>query len=211
VSFLLFFGVAAVAAASGWLLGRRARATHARALPPAKKAGSAPSVSPLEPFGLDLGDVLVRPGQEDALLVGGLLLSEGSDPVAAILFARAGRGERKIVAAFPGPRTELFWLSVEDVEVARDPPSVLEIRGTMFDRSRRLPIGIQRHGQDLPDLPADALFAEYGNSLGGAAIVLRGTGTALVASGERIARDTVDHLPGNEVRASDDAPGPPPG
>jgi hypothetical protein len=197
MSIVLFCCAAASAAAVGWVSGRRAREEHERTLaatPPAPE----PPPNPFAAFPYSLGDVILRTQYDEALLRGGLRLSEGGAPVAAIFFGAGERGVTRIVMVFAGSKPEAFWLKAETgTQVSAEPPSSLPVGESFLERKRRLPVKVESFGDDVPSFDPEALFAEYRGGAGQGAVVLRGTGSTLVAAGDVVSRDILDRLPGS--------------
>jgi hypothetical protein len=197
MSFVVFCIAAAGAATVGWMSGRRAREEHERtqsAIPAAPE----PPPNPFAAFPYSLGDVILRTQHDEALLRGGLRLSEGGAPVAAIFFGAGERGVTRLVVVFAGSKPDAFWLKADPgAQVNAEPPSSLPVGEAVLERKRRLPVKVESFGDDVPPFDSEALFAEYRGGAGQGAVVLKGAGSTLVAAGDVVSRDLLDRLPGS--------------
>lgn len=122
-------------------------------------------------FPCALGDVVMRGTGDEAWLAGALLLADRA-PVAALFVAPEAGGDRAVLA-HPAPAEELVWLDPLDpaaLGLGAEPPASLEDKGDRFDRTKRLPVRVERHGSGAPDVGATAILAEY-KSLAGERIV----------------------------------------
>lgn len=194
MSMILFACVAAGAAAVGWVSGRKARERHDLAR---GGAVSPTAPNPFADYPCGLKDVLARTKDDEVLLSGGLRLSESGAPVAAIFFGTGPQGAPRQVVAFPGDRTEFFWLSPEQPQDSgAEPPSSIELQGIVLERSRRLPVIVERFGTDVPPVDREAIFAEYRGGSGQVAFLLRGPKATLCGSGEAASVSSVERYPG---------------
>lgn len=198
MSMMLFACVAAGAAAVGWVSGRKARERHERDAA-AQASVSQPPPNPFVAFPCGLKDVLGRTKDDEALLSGGLRLSEGGSPLAAVFYCLgASPGQTRVVVAFPEPRGDVLWLLADKTpQIAADPPSTIEADGTSLERVRRIPVLVERFGADLPDVDREAIFAEYRGGAGQSAFVLRGPKHCLVATGETVSFSSIERYPGS--------------
>lgn len=172
----------------GFMLGRwLVRRSRARRMigggagdSPATRPRGAPALAP-DPFGglpFKLGDVLLRRGLGDeacdeAWLAGALVFSE-ERPVAALFIAPEAGGDRAIwvchgvgEGAHRGSGFAVSWLTPlgkggpPALALAGEPPHSLEHDGVRFERARRLPLTVTRHGSGAPAVGAQAVVAEY--------------------------------------------------
>jgi hypothetical protein len=181
--------VTSILVASGVLLGRYlARGRKAQQGPSEEEEnerqrgkaaagqGEKKSEEPLEGFDCKVGDVVMRSSGEEAWLAGALVLREQA-PVAA-LFIAPEAGEDRAILARPKPTEELLWLKpvAPDVLglVGREPPASLEHRSDRFERTRRIPVRVQRLGSGAPDVGETAIFAEYASLAGDRIVVVMG-------------------------------------
>ena len=196
MSLILFTCVAAGAATFGWVSGRRARERHEQ-MAAARVAMNQPPPNPFAAFPCGLKDVLARTSSDEALLTGGLRLSEAGSPIAAIFFALGTPGQSRLVVTYPGSGPDALWLAVDkEVALGADPPSTLSLQGAVLERTRRIPVVVERFGADLPDVDREATLAEYRGGTGQAAIVLRGPKHSLVASGDVLSFASLERYPG---------------
>ncbi|HLK36980.1 MAG TPA: hypothetical protein VKU41_09545 [Polyangiaceae bacterium] len=146
-----------------------------------------------------LGDVLVRRVERDeAWLAGGLLFAEES-PVAALFVAPEGVGERAVYVR-PG---FVVWLSAAPGALTpplREPPSSLEVDGTRFDRSRRLPVRVQAMGTGAPAVGDRAVLGEYTARAGvDRLVVVAGADALWVGRGAVLSDGEYEVLPGGSA------------
>jgi hypothetical protein len=117
----------------------------------------------LEDFPCKLGDVVVRRLEsEEAWLASALVFLEDR-PVAVLFVAPEAQGDRAVLAPAPA-QTTLTWLAPIDARplgLAQEPPRTLEHAGVRFERTRRLPVRVQRLGADAPRVGARAVLGEY--------------------------------------------------
>jgi hypothetical protein len=205
--------------AGGVLVGRwigRAGAGVRKALPPADEterarlAGSrgasrppappataaAPCVVDWSVFPFALGDVVVRAGGEEAWLAGAIVLSEDRPALALFVAPEAGGDRAVLVHARPGD--EVVWLEplpADEIALGAEPPTSLEVRGTRYDRTRRLPLRAERLGTGAPDLGDVVVVAEYAASAQERLLVITGGGSARVWRGTLLERGMYDVLP----------------
>lgn len=196
MSLILFSVCAAVGAASASFLAMRRRkalpsvaGNPANANAEANTSGAAPDLPPREMqklagLPLNVGDVVaveaddmssteaVRRKHQERWLTGAYGLFDGSNLLAAILFAPEGL-KQEAVAAFAPPRSEIGWLSPTEVEIGPEPPPAIEIGGIVMQRRRRMHVRIERVGRGAAPIAASGTFAEYEASGRAMAIVLR--------------------------------------
>jgi hypothetical protein len=147
----------------------RDAAPAARTAPPAQKSDS------LASFSFRIGDVVVRGGRDEAWLAGALVLSEDAPTLALFIAPEAG-GDRAILAR-SRPSTTILWLEAMPkgaLEMGREPPGALEVDGTRFDRTRRLPLTVSRIGSGAPDVGEKAILGEYASEAGDRLLVVAG-------------------------------------
>lgn len=180
---LLLAGLIVATAGTTALLGAwRTRRQHG-APPPSEPSASGPRPSKVAEtsgviagFPCQLGDVVMRATGEEAWLAGGLVLSEGKQPVAA-LFVAPEAGADIVLYAKGEPSASLSWLaalSPDAILVGGEPPSVIEHEGLRFERKRRLPLSVERIGVSAPDLGAVVVAAEYASAGSDRVVVLKG-------------------------------------
>ncbi len=154
----------------------------------------------LEGFACQLGDVIVRRLEGDeAWLAGALVLAEDR-PVAALFIAPDATGERAVLV--PGPaQTTLTWLAplaAGQVSLAREPPQAIEHAGTHFERTRRLPVRVQRLGTGAPQVGATAVMGEYAAAGLERLVVVVGPDAAFAWRGVSLSEAEYDVLPGGQ-------------
>jgi hypothetical protein len=130
----------------------------------------------METLSLSLGDV-VSVESEERWLAGALVAKDRAETIGALFYAPEG-AKLEVVAAFPAPRREIFWLSRVELDTGAEPPTSVELEGVLLQRKRRLPVALERVGQSPPDAGSTGIWAEYAASGGARAVVLRtGAGT----------------------------------
>ncbi|HEY2516363.1 MAG TPA: hypothetical protein VGI39_36075 [Polyangiaceae bacterium] len=131
-------------------------------------------------FPCALGDVVVRTlDHTEAWLAGGVVFCE--DAPAGVLFIAPERGGEGAILAWPRPRRELGWLTPVHsaaLAVGDDPPSAIELDGVRFERTRRLPLRLERVGTGAPDMGAQGVVGEYRAASGEIALVVVAEGVA---------------------------------
>lgn len=187
---------AVVAASAGYFASRRRGVRNelddsddtlakknVKAAPPAPK--------PLDGFGLDLGDVISSGGEERWL--SGALVAREQTVISALFFAPEGR-EHWVVAAFPLPERDIFWLRPVEVVSPAEPPATLEIDGLTMQRKNRLPVRLERIGQGAPNIGSTGILATYTAGAREVAIVLTSGEQCLGWSGRRIDSSDYDRM-----------------
>lgn len=147
--------------------GKRARGVA----PDEKKTPKPDAGAALADFPCKLGDVVMRGTGDEAWLAGVLVLSDRA-PLAALFVAPEAGGDRAVLA-HPAPSEQLVWLGPVDAAalgLGAEPPASVEDGGDRFDRTRRLPVRVERLGSGAPDVGPTAILAEY-KSLSGERIV----------------------------------------
>jgi hypothetical protein len=202
--------LASCGVAGGILLGRAVvRALRGRGPseghPDASRQGksptahAAPEVDPLAGFPCHLGDVILAKNGEEAWLAGALVLRERL-PVAVLFIAPDAGGDRAVFAT-PLPNTSLLWLTPTaraGGEIGREPPSSLEHENQRFERTRRLPFGVERIGTGAPDVGKEVVVAEYSAATGDRLLVLTGGSAGERAwKGRVLEEGNYDLLPGS--------------
>jgi len=186
---------AVVAASAGYLALRRRRTNDDAKVADtsAKRSGKgAPSPSnALEGFGLAIGDVISSGGEERWL--SGALLAREQTVITVLFFAPEGR-EHWVVAAFPLPERDIFWLRPVEVVSPAEPPATLEIDGFTMQRKRRLPVRLERMGQGAPAVDSTGMLATYTAGARDVAIVLTCGEQCLGWSGRRIESSEYDRM-----------------
>lgn len=196
MSLIFFTCVAAGAAAIGWVSGRKARERHEMS-GPARATVPQSSPNPFAAFPCGLKDVLARTKDDELLISGGLRLSEGGSPIAAIFFGISAPGVHRVLVAFPD-KSDILWLDLEKkIEVGTDPPSTLPWGEVMLERSRRLPVLVERFGTELPEVEREMILAEYRGGAGHGGAVLRGAKFSIVAAGDVVSFSSLERYPGS--------------
>lgn len=179
---------AAVAASMGYLVNRRRSASKELAKDGEKSeqkkpVAALPAAKPLEGFPLELGDVVSSGGQERWL--SGAIVAREQAVVMVLFFAPEGR-EHLVVATYPLPERDIFWLRPVDIVSPPEPPATLEIGGFTMQRKSRLPVKFQRLGQGAPALDPTGIVATYSAGAGEVAVVLTSGQKCLAWAGQRI-------------------------
>ncbi len=176
-----------------------ARSTPSEA-PPSDERADGDRSDPLGGFVCRLGDVVVRRLEGDeAWLAGALVLAE-ERPVAALFIAPDAGGERAVLVHGPA-QTTLTWLSplaVGQITLGAEPPQALELDGTHFERTRRLPVRVQRLGSGAPQVGASAVIGEYAASGLERLVVVLGADASLAWRGVSLSEADYDVLPGGQ-------------
>jgi len=161
-----------------------------------EKKEAKPAAPSLEGFPCQLGDVLTRPGGDEAWLAGAVVFSE--DVPVAVLFIAPDAGHDRAIYVRREPDAPYFWLRpVEDKSLvaAAEPPSALEHAGVRFERKRRLPLRAKRIGTGAPDLGEEVLVAEYGSPGTERMVVVQHGGRARAFHGDMLEPNMIDVLP----------------
>jgi hypothetical protein len=170
-----------------------AKATPNRATPP-------PDAVTLTGFVCGLGDVVVRRLEGDEAWLAGALVFAEEGPVAALFVAPVAGGERAVLV--PGAmQTTLAWLvplAAGDVAVSGDAPQALEHEGAHFERTRRLPVRVQRLGTGAPEVGATAVLGEYSGAGLDRLVVVVGSSAVLAWRGVALSKAEYDVLPGGQ-------------
>jgi hypothetical protein len=184
---------------------RASGASGASGASPAPASVSAPRVVDWSRFSLALGDVLVRAGGEEAWLAGAVVLSEERPAMALFIAPEAGGDRALLVHALPAD--DVVWLEplpADEIALGAEPPTSLEVRGTRYDRARRLPLRAARVGTGAPDLGDVVIVAEYAASGPERLLVITGGGSARVWRGELLERGMYDVLPSGSATLDHD-------
>lgn len=168
--------------------------------PPSDERADGDRSDPLGGFVCRLGDVVVRRLESDeAWLAGALVLAE-ERPVAVLFIAPDAGGERAVLVHGPA-QTTLTWLSplaAGAIPLGAEPPQALELDGTHFERTRRLPVRVQRLGSGAPQVGASAVIGEYAASGLERLVVVLGTDASLAWRGVSLSEADYDVLPGGQ-------------
>ncbi|HRH01209.1 MAG TPA: hypothetical protein PLR99_33460 [Polyangiaceae bacterium] len=168
--------------------------------PPTKEAPAVPDApapaSPLDGFPCQLGDVLTRPGGDEAWLAGALVLSE--DVPVAVLFIAPDAGHDRAIYTRREADAPFLWLKpvdAGDLVSLAEPPSSIEHEGVRFERRRRLPLSARRIGTGAPDVGASVIVAEYASPGTERMLVMQHEGRSRVWHGDMLEPGMVDVLP----------------
>jgi hypothetical protein len=143
-----------------------------------KKAAAAPDDDEaFEGFPCRLGDVVMGVGGDEAWLAGALVLSEET-PTAVLFIAPDAGGDRALWVRRSMTSDILWMLPIPPGELAvgAEPPSSLEHAGERYERVRRLPLNVERHGTGAPDMGDQVVVAEYKSLPGTKLLVMVGPG-----------------------------------
>lgn len=196
MSLTLVAAVAAAAAASfGYLSARRSSGANddggAGDRPPSRRAGSGGVFAQLP---LALGDVVMA-GDEERWLAGAIVAQEKDDLVAVVFMAPEG-AQQGVVAVFPPPRRDIYWLAPWAVDSPDEPPATLEIAGMTMRRRGRLPAALKRIGQGAPPTGEAGIVALYEGGGSDVALVIASEGRLYAWAGRRIDEDGYERLGG---------------
>jgi hypothetical protein len=163
------------------------------------------SVDVFTAFPCRLGDVLVRRVERDeAWLAGALVLSEDR-PVAALFIAPEAVQDRAVYAR--AARSEVAWLApmaTGALAPRGEPPSAIEIERVRFERTRRLPVRVQRLGAGAPEIGGRALIAEYSGPGVLRLVIVAGEGAVLAWRGVALSEREYDVLPAGAPTGPDE-------
>ena len=146
-------------------------------------------------FACRLGDVLVRRlDGDEAWLAGALVFSE-QRPI-AVLFVAPKAGGDGAVFVRDGALTWMSPLEGEPAASAREPPHAFEHAGVRFERTRRIPVAVERAGTGAPAVGHRAVLAEYTGPGADRVVVVAGNEAVLAWSGTALSEGEYDVLPG---------------
>ncbi len=154
----------------------------------------------LEGFPCQLGDVLTRPGGDEAWLAGAIVFSE--DVPVAVLFIAPDAGHDRAIYVRREAESPYFWLKPvdgKDLLSSSEPPSALEHEGVRFERRRRLPLRAKRIGTGAPDVGEEVLVAEYASPGTERMIVVQHAGRARAFHGDMLEASMIDVLPSGKA------------
>jgi hypothetical protein len=200
--------VDAAVVAAGLFLGRlitrtlRRRGAPQARLPPLETGGEGVADDDsLAGFACGLGDVVVRRFEGDeAWLAGALVLME-ERPVAVLFIAPDREGGRAVLARAGSDRT-LIWLTPLPTGVgapSADPPPTVEHAGVRFQRTRRLPVRVERLGSGAPEVGGRVVMGEYAAPGAERLVVIASTGISIAWRGVSLSEDQYDVLPGGKA------------
>jgi hypothetical protein len=149
---------------------------------------------PFDGFACKLGDVVIRAGGEEAWLAGAMVLAE--DAPVAVLFIAPEAGADRAVYVRAKDSTLVWMAAADDAIVGAEPPSVIELGTTRFERQRRLPLRVERVGSGTPDVGDRAIVAEYAASGGERLVMILGTAARRAWRGLPLEQGMYDVLPG---------------
>jgi hypothetical protein len=206
---LLLVDVAIVG--GGFLLGRwivrTMRARSAAGAPAAADAKEpAAKGNPLEGFPCKIGDVLVRAAEGDEAWLAGALVFAEERPVAALFIAPEAGGDRAIFVrpshGGDAAGADVTWLAPVELRdlpglgPTGEPPHALEHGGVRYERSRRLPVKVERIGTGAPAVGSQAIVAEYSASGPERLLVVAGSPGPLAWVGLALRDSEYEVLPG---------------
>jgi hypothetical protein len=148
-------------------------------------------------FPCKLGDVLVRRAERDEAWLAGAIVFSEDRPVAVLFIAPEAVQDRAIFAR--AGRSEVAWLTPISASVGiagGDPPSTLEHDRVRFDRTRRIPVRVDRLGTGAPEMAGRGVVAEYTGPGTARALVVIVDSRVLAWRGVVLAETDYDVLPG---------------
>jgi hypothetical protein len=174
------------------LEGKRKQQESAHEEAPEEQAPS------LEGFACALGDVLVYEDGSEAWLSGMSVFGEVSasgrvDTPSFALFSSADRGAWVIASA--APEAGLYRCKRTDLDVAMEPPFVVEHAGKIYERLSRLPFVAQSFGENDPGCRGTYMVSMFRSADGCDLMSFVGE-NAHVFEAARLAPGTYDRLPG---------------
>ena len=153
-----------------------------------------------ESFPCRLGDVVIRAGAEEAWLAGALVFSE--DAVVAAMFVAPEAGRDRGVYVRRKPADTMIWmdpLAPGEIATGHEPPMSVEHEGVRFERTRRLPVRVERVGTGAPDVGDRAILAEYAAAAGERIVIVVGAIPARAWRGAALEPGMYDVLPGGKT------------
>jgi hypothetical protein len=143
-----------------------------------------------------LGDVVIRSGVDEAWLAGVLVFRE--QHLVSALFVAPDAGRDRAIYARPRPTPQLLWLEPippGDLLLGAEPPTSLEHAAVRYERTRRLPVNVERYGSGAPDIGDQVIVAEYVSQGFERVLVVTGAGTARAWAGSALEEGMYDVLP----------------
>jgi hypothetical protein len=147
-----------------------------------------------------LGDVVIRAGGDEAWLAGALVFSE--DAVVAAMYVAPEAGKDRGVYVRSRPAEALTWmepLAAGEIVTGQEPPTSVEHDGVRFERTRRLPVRVERAGTGAPDVGDRAILAEYSAAGGERLVIVVGASPARAWRGFLLEPGMYDVLPGGKT------------
>jgi hypothetical protein len=207
VSFLLL-DVALVGAGIvvGRMIARSIRARGAASNGPDATPAAPPPRDAFEGFPCTIGDVITRSLEGDEAWLAGALVFEEERPVAALFIAPEAGGDRAVLVE-PGGGGEssvpqVTWLAELDaaklpaLAPSAEPPHVIEHQGERYQRTRRLPVKVSRHGSGAPAMGPDVILAIYAGAGASRLLVVSGPPKSRTWAGVALREGEFDILPG---------------
>jgi hypothetical protein len=193
--------VDALVVVGGLLVGRlvartalaRARSRSRRRLGPEEPIES---IDVFTVFPCRLGDVLVRRAERDEAWLAGALVFSEDRPVAALFIAPEAVQDRAVYAR--AARSEVAWLapiSPGALAPRGEPPLAIELEGVRFERTRRLPVHMERLGSGAPEIGGRTVIAEYSGPGLERLVIVAGEGAVLAWRGVALSEREYDVLP----------------
>jgi hypothetical protein len=147
-------------------------------------------------LGFGLGDVLVFENGDEAWLAGVSLLSEDA-PIALLFRAPSSRIDRAVYVRAVPPNESILLELRRTERGSIEPPSSLEEESTLYARTRRLPVRIERVDDASFDLEGTSVIGEY-RGIGDQRLVRIATAEAVMLFvGRRFEPNDYDRLPGS--------------
>jgi hypothetical protein len=147
-----------------------------------------------------LGDVVVRRLEGDEAWLAGALVFAEERPMIVLFIAPDAGGGRAVLVPGPG-QTTLSWLSPIEpgqVPAGGEPPQALEHAGMRFERTRRLPVRVQRLGTGAPRVGTSAVIGEYAAAGLERLVIVAGSDAALAWRGVSLSAAEYEVLPGGQ-------------
>jgi hypothetical protein len=206
ITLALALGVSAlVSARIATLVARSRRQTHE---PTRKAPPSPPRETDSAARGTcEVGDVVVLPTGETAWLAGALTFHEtaprgqsdkSSDRTVSALFVAPERGRDRAVYVSADKRVHWLTITTGLPHVGKEPLSALEHEGERFLRTRRLPVAVDRSGENAPDVGDEAIVGEYAGDGDASLVVVVGARATLAWSGRRLADGAYEVWPAGD-------------
>jgi hypothetical protein len=177
---------------------RGARARRAASRRPVEGEPAAERADPLAGFPCHLGDVVVRRGERDEAWLAGALVLREDRPVAVLFVAPEAREDRALFVR-DGAMTWLAPFAGMPAMALGEPPHAIEHEGALFQRTRRLPVHVERLGTGTPAIGERAVVGEYSGLGAERVVVIAGTQAVAAWRGVALSEDDYDVLPGGNA------------
>jgi hypothetical protein len=119
-------------------------------------------------------------------------------PVAVLFVAPEAREDRALFVR-DGAVTWLAPFAGMPAMALGEPPHAIEHEGALFERTRRLPVHVERLGTGAPAVGERAVVGEYSGLGAERVVVIAGTQAVVAWRGVALSEDDYDVLPGGNA------------